>query len=203
MAMSNAAALTKTAQRKLKSLAADAISIPTTEELYARKSEELRDARRRLNDIVKRQIAIETNRSRSAGDNTAILAEKAKATAAVERLENEGGLLKAELVAQRPKPPLTPQQQFWVDALNYSDPYEKCKRGSPEKIAAARKVVDEMVREYRFSPPAGGNAHDAFAAKLNAARTRLTALEGPPYPPYHPWASPETLKAARKAEGLE
>ena len=48
MSTSSAAALTKTAQRKLKNLASDAIRIPSTQELYARKWAEIDAAKAEL-----------------------------------------------------------------------------------------------------------------------------------------------------------
>ena len=168
MAMStdNTAALTR-ASRKLKELASDAISIPSAQELYDRKSAELRHARQKLDGIVKRQIAIEKGKSRSSGDTAAVVAEKVAAEALITRLENEAGLLKQPLIDARPKPPLTPQQQMWADAalaVAEFDPYHRVKRGTPEQIAAAQQAVDELVHEYRMKQPSG-NAGAAWAAK--------------------------------------
>src|SRR4029078_12732865 len=80
MAMSTSAALT-TAQRKLKNLAVDAISIPTTQELYDRKIAELADAKRRLAEIVARLIKVEAAQQRRTGDTDFLYAERAKAEA--------------------------------------------------------------------------------------------------------------------------
>lgn len=205
MSMSTSSAALTTAQRKLKNLASDAISIPDAAELYQRKLAELADAKRRLAEIVSRQIKLESSTSTNWPAYQSIVAEKTAAEALVARLENEGGVLKAALIAQRPKPPLSPRQQMMADAYNAAasfDPYHRCKRGTPEKIAEAQKAVDELVLEYRLNQPSG-NAREAWTAKSNAARTRLAALQGPPWPAYMPWASRETLKAVRKAEGLE
>jgi hypothetical protein len=64
------------------------------------------------------------------------------------------------------------------------------------------KEFDAVVLEYKLSQPSGA-ARDAWSAKYNAARTRLAALQGSPYPPSRPWASDEQLKAARLKEGLK
>jgi hypothetical protein len=196
-------ALTR-ASRKLKELASDTISIPTTAELCDRKSAELADARQALDAIIQRQRELEKDKNRPGSATDSVRAEKEKQLASVARLENESATLEAARQAEKPAPALTPRQQVRADFFNglAFDPYAKARRGSPEKIAAAQQAVDELVREYRLTQPSG-NARETMTAKLNAARLRLTALEGPPYPPYMPWASRETLAAARKAEGLE
>jgi hypothetical protein len=116
--------------------------------LAQRKGQELIEARRKLDAIIKRQVAIESNRNRSTGDNAAIIREKEAQLRAIDRLEGESSILESRVQAARPKPPLTPQQQFWAD-LRFTDPYEKAKRGTPEQIAEAQKAVDALVREYR------------------------------------------------------
>lgn len=202
MGTESAAALTR-ASRKLKDLATDAITLPTAQQLYDRKVSELHDAQRKLDGIVKRQIDLEKQQpSQQGGRLETLLREKRDAEALVERLANESGMLKAEIVAKRPKPPLTPQQQIRRDALKWSDPYAGSPRGTAEQIAKARQDVDALVLEHRLTQPTG-QAREGVMEKINAARTKLTVLEGLPYPEYCPWASNETLAKARKAEGLE
>jgi hypothetical protein len=203
MSISTASAAAKTAHRKLKSLASDAISVPSLDELHARKSDALHDAQRKLADIIARQIKIETGTSRQAGDVRAIVEAKQAAAAEVARLSSECGALRDQQRARQPKTPLTAEQQVRYDATVWTfDPHAKAKRGTREQIAAARAAVAELGREERLGN-LQGSARDAFMVRLNAARTRLMALQGPPYPAYRPWASDATLAAARKAEGLE
>jgi hypothetical protein len=204
MAMSkpSASALTSGA-RRLKTLAADAISVPTTDELYARKCADLEAAKRKLDAVITRQLKVEENQQHRARDVDPIVAEKRAAETTVARLQHEAGVLKQQIIDARPKPPLTPAQQVWADALaTQRDPYAGCARGTPEQIASAQRDVDELVREYRLTTPTGV-ARDAWTVKKNAAETRLAALQGPPYPPHRPWATNETLKAARLKEGLK
>jgi hypothetical protein len=175
---------------------------PSTEAAYARTISDLADAKRVLAGIVSRLVKAEANQQRRHGDTDSLYAERAKARALVAQLERQGGELKAELIAARPKPPLTPLQQAFADAAKI-DPHAHIERGSPEKIAAAQAELDALVREYKLTTPTSGAALDAWAVRKNAARTKLEALKGPPYPPHRPWASAETLAAARKAQGFK
>jgi hypothetical protein len=205
MAMTQSAAALTTAKRKLKALASDAISIPSTQELYERKCADLEAAKAKLAGIVARQINAEKTVNGKVGNVAPIVAEKKAAEAAVARLAHEGGILKQQLIDARPKPPLSPRQQMLADAFDAAadfDPYSKCARGTPEQIAVAQADVDALVHEYRVSQPSG-RAREAWTVRKNAAETRLAALQGPPYPPHRPWASDETLRAARAKEGLK
>jgi hypothetical protein len=206
MAMStpSTAALTRGA-RKLRQLGADAVSIPSTQELYERKCADLTDAKAKLDAIIARQINGEKTVNGQRGNVAPIVAEKNAAEATVARLQHEAGLIKQQIIDARPKPPLDPRRQMLADAFDAVarfDPYSKCARGTPEQIAAAQADLDKLVNEYRTTQPTG-NAREAWTVKKNAARTRLEALKGPPYSQHRPWASNEQLKAARAKEGLK
>jgi hypothetical protein len=201
MSTSSAAALTRTAQRELKELASDAISIPTTEELYARKSAELSEARRKLAEIVARQIKLESGNSTNFQAHQSIVAEKAAAEALVARLENEGGLLKAELIAQRPKPPLTPQQQLLIDSFPVvpPSPYSK------DEMRAAQAEVDRVVHEKRLARFNGDHrAEEGLAPAYKEAKLKLDVMSGGyagHWPPSMPYATREDMAAAMKKWG--
>jgi hypothetical protein len=99
--------------RKLKDLAVDAVSVPSAEEIYRRKVEELRAARKWLDGIVTRQIAIEAKRDGKAPQS--LLDDKAATLAEIERLERECDL--AYHVLPRPAPaPQTLESQRQVRA---------------------------------------------------------------------------------------
>jgi hypothetical protein len=120
MAMSTetASALTRGAKR-LKDLATEAISLPSAAELYGRKIGELETAKRRLAEIIRRQIALEQQQpSKRSATLDAIVVEKRAAEELCDRLSHEAGILKAPLIAARPKPPLTPAQKMWADAAS-------------------------------------------------------------------------------------
>lgn len=177
MPTSSAAALTKTAHRKLKELASDAISVPTTEKLAERKSDELAEARRKLNDIVVRQIKLEQKNGGTSAQIKAVIAEKHAAEALVEKLQNESGILKQQLIAARPKPPLTLQQQFWADAFAASvpppSPY------SPEEMREAQAAVDRIVHEKKVARFNGDHrAEEALAPAYKEAKLKLDVLSG-------------------------
>jgi hypothetical protein len=187
--------------KRLKDLASDAVSIPTPDELYRRKCADLTEAKTKLADLVARQIKIEANQQRRTGDTDSIVTEKRLVEAKIARLENEGGLLKQQIIAARPAKPMTAWGQAWHDAASH-DPYAHIERGSAEQIAAAQAELDALIREYRLNTPTGA-ARDAWSVRKAAARTRLEALKGPPYPAHRPWATNEALKAARAKEGLK
>jgi hypothetical protein len=191
--------LTRGAKR-LKQLGADAISIPSTQELYERHCAKLTDAKAKLAAIVARQIQAEKPVNGTKGNAAPIVAEKRVAEETVARLEREGGLLKAQLVAARPAKPLSAWAQAWSDAASH-DPYAHIERGTPEQIAEAQADLDKLNLEYKLTTPTGA-ARDAWSVRKNAARTRLAALQGPPYPERRPWTN-EELKAARLKEGLK
>ena len=201
MAMStqSASALTRGTKR-LKDLATDAITIPSAAEIYKRKVAEIEDAKAKLSAIVAKQIRIEKGASRRTGDTEAVLAEKRDLKAQIARLSDEAATIKAQFA---PKPKLSPQQQFLADALKFDDVFANRPRGTPAHIAEAQTAVDALVHEYKLTQPTG-NANAAWTAKYHAAHLRLAVLQGLPYSARtHRLISPETLKAARKAEELE
>lgn len=201
MAINPSAALT-TARRKLKDLAADAVSIPSTQELYARKKQELRDAHRKLSTIVERQIAIEKNTSRRTGDTTAVLTEKAATLDLIERLSSEAGVLNAQIQAAKPKPPLTPQQQVRYDMVVWPPAQAPWKTGSSEQIAQARRELDEIVRQRRQACFDGGSsrAEAKFMPAYKEAALKLHVLEGH-FPSYMPYETRADVTAAIETWG--
>jgi hypothetical protein len=189
------------AMAKLKSVTVDKIVIPDAQTLYARRTSEVAAAKGDLAKVVAQIVALERLPQSQRRGHSELLAKRASLKAKVERLSSEAGLLKAELVAARPKPPLNQWQQLFADAANH-DPYANHKRGTPEQIAAAQAELDQLVDDYRRNPPSG-DSRDSWVAKKNAVRTKLEALKGPPYPAHRPWASDETLKAERAKQGLK
>jgi chromosome segregation ATPase len=186
--------------RKLKDLAADKITVPSTEEMLSRRAADIAEAKANLANIGAGITKIEANTQRKHGDTDKLYAERAKAKALVERLQNEAGLLKDQLRAAKPEK-LTAWGEAWAEAAAH-DPYAHIERGSAEKIAEAQAHLDNLIVEYRLTTPTGA-ALDAWTARKHAARTRLEALRGAPYPAHRPWASDETLKAARLKEGFK
>jgi hypothetical protein len=187
--------------RKLKDLAVDSVVLPSPDELYRRKCADVAEAKQKLASIVASIIKTEANTQRRHGDTDALYAERTRAKALVERLQNEAGLLKEQIISERPAPAKSTWGQAWSDAAAH-DPYRHVERGSAAQIAEAQAELDALVEEYRRAQPTG-NARDAWAVRKAAARTRLAALQGPPYPQHRPWASDETLKAARAKLGLK
>lgn len=186
--------------RKLRDLATDAVQIPDTKTVYARKVSELDDARRKYDGIIQRQIEAEKLQpSQRSTSLSGILAARADAEALIKRLEGESSVVRAQLDAENPKPILTPaqQRQALADGLRRWNPYANVKRGSPEKIAAAREELAALAREEKLT-----QTSRALSDKMNAVRTRVMALEGPPFPAWRPWCTDEALLAARKKEGL-
>jgi hypothetical protein len=194
--------LTRGAKR-LKQLGSDAISIPSTQELYDRKCADLAQAKQKLASIVARQIQAEKTVNGKTGYVAPILAEKAAAKATVARLENECGLLKGEIVAARPAKPLSAWAQAWSDAASH-DPYAHIERGSAEQIASAQADVDALVRDNKINPPTMGSANEVWSAKYRAAHLRLAVLQGLPYSARTlRFFTREELAAARAKEGLK
>jgi hypothetical protein len=184
------------AMAKLKSLAKDAISVPSKEELYARKTSEIAAAKSDLGRVVSQIIAAEKPNADRRGYSD-LLAKRASLKAKVERLSREAGLLKGELIAARPQPPLTPLQQLFADASKH-DPYANHKRGTREQIEKAKVEVANALRDYKLND---GSAQ--AMAKLNDARLKLAVLEGPPVTERtRRLFSAERLAAARKEQGL-
>jgi hypothetical protein len=95
---------------KLKNLAKDAIVVPSTFELCARKSDELVAAKAKLAKLVEKQLALESGSNRVAREIMPVVAAKAEAKALIQRLERESGILKERLRAESPPERLTPEQ---------------------------------------------------------------------------------------------
>jgi chromosome segregation ATPase len=185
--------------KRLKDLASDAVSIPTPDELYRRKCADITEAKQKLSALVSRQLKIESTQQRRTGDTDAVVREKRDLKEKLERLQTEAEMIKQQI--ERPAKPMTAWGQAWVEAASH-DPYSRVERGTPEQIAEAQAALDALVREYKLTAPSGA-ARDAWAVRKAAARTRLEALKGPPYPAHRPWATNEALAAARKSEGLK
>jgi hypothetical protein len=191
--------------RKLKDLAVDSVVLPSPAELYRRKCADVAEAKAKLADLIARQLKIESATSRRSGDTDAVVVEKRAIETKIERLSTEAALLKEQITAARPPAPLSDRQEAWAQAWSAAashDPYSHIERGTASQIAAAQAELDALIDEYRRAQPTG-NARDAWAVRKAAARTKLEALKGPPYPAHRPWASDETLKAARKAQGFK
>jgi hypothetical protein len=170
---------------------------PSTEAAYARTISDLADAKRVLAGIVARLVKVEANEQRRHGDTDSLKSERAKAKALIAQLERQGGELKAELIAARPQPPLSPLQQLFADASKH-DPYANHKRGTREQIEKAKVEVANALRDYKLND---GSAQ--AMAKLNDARLKLAVLEGPPVTERtRRLFSAERLAAARKEQGL-
>jgi hypothetical protein len=189
--------------RKLKDLAVDSVVLPSPDELYRRKCADVAEAKAKLADLIARQLKIESATSRRSGDTDAVVVEKRAIETKIERLSTEAEMIKQQI--ERPATPLSDRQEAWAQAWSAAashDAYRHVERGSAAQIAEAQAELDALVVEYRLTTPTGA-ALDKWAAKKNAAETRLAALQGPPYPVHRPWASAETLKAARAKEGLK
>jgi hypothetical protein len=182
------------AMAKLKALG-DKIVIPDTQTMYARKTSEIASAKADLAKVVAQLVAAEKLPNSQRRGYSELLAKRASLKAKVERLSGEAGLLKAELIAARPKPKLTAWQQLFADAANH-DPYANFKRGTREQIAEAKAALDAALLEYKLRD----GSRDALA-KLNDARLKLAVLEGQPYSARAlRLFSPETLADAAKKE---
>jgi hypothetical protein len=151
--------------------------------------------------VVSKIIAAEKMPNSQRGNYPSLLASRLDLKQRLDRLQTESGLLKQQLIAARPAKPLTGWAQALTEAAAH-DPYAHIERGSAEKIAAAQADLDKLIVEYRLTTPTGA-ALDAWTVKKHAARTKLEALKGAPYPAHRPWASDETLKAARLKEGFK
>jgi hypothetical protein len=185
--------------RKLKTLVDDQIEIPSPEKLLARKADEIATLKQKLAALVSRQLKTEANQQRRAGDVDPIAAEKRLLKVKIERLCDEAATLKSQFALP---PKLSPQQQFWSDALKYDDVYKDRPRGTREQIAEAQKAVDALVHEYKMTTPTG-NANEAWTARYRAAHLRLATLQGLPYSARTlRLFSREELAAARAKEGL-
>ena len=200
MSTQSASALTRGTKR-LKDLATDAITIPERRRNLQTQS---RRDRRRQGEAFRNCREANSNREGSVSQNgrhrAAVLAEKRDLKAQIARLSDEAATIKAQFA---PKPKLSPQQQFLADALKFDDVFANRPRGTPAHIAEAQTAVDALVHEYKLTQPTG-NANAAWTAKYHAAHLRLAVLQGLPYSARtHRLISPKTLKAARKAEGLE
>ena len=201
MSTSSAAALTRTAQNKLKNLASDAIRIPTTQELYARKSAEITEAKRKLDATISRLIALEKEQPSRRGGYDELLAAKARQEATIERLCSEGGILKQGLIDARPKPPLTPRQKLWMDSLPVLpvSPYTK------DEMQAAKDEVERIVQQKRMARFNGDrHAEEALAPAYKEAKLKLDVLCGGyrgEWPPYMPYATRDDMAVALKKWG--
>jgi hypothetical protein len=164
---------------KLKNLAKDAIVVPSTFELCARKSDELVAAREKLAKLVERQLALESGSNRVARDIQPIAAAKAEARDLVQRLERESGVLKEKLRAESPPEKLTPEQVRAQLTVHVGLPGTGA---TPEQLAEARAIVDGLVAQYhrtKINDPLGAERQ---IPAIEAAKVELDILEGPPYP---------------------
>jgi hypothetical protein len=134
-----ASAITRGAKR-LKNIASDAVTIPSIEEIYKRKAEEIAAAKVQLANTVARVIEQEKIQQRSQRRGyPELMAAKVAQEQKVARLCNEAGIIKAQIIAARPKKPvLTPAEQMQAmhDSLkgfDPSDPHGKIKRGIGEQ----------------------------------------------------------------------
>jgi DNA polymerase III delta prime subunit len=199
MAMDTSSGIARGA-RKLKQLG-DKIVIPDTQTLYQRKVDEIAATKSELARAVARIIEAEKLQPSQRGNFAALLASRRDLKTKIERLQTEAALIKQQIISERPAPAKSTWAQAWSDAAAH-DPYGHIERGSPERIAEAQAELDAINDEFRRNQPSG-NARDAWAVRKAAARTKLEALRGAPYPAHRPWASDETLRAARKAEGFK
>ena len=191
-----------TALKKLKDLAIDAVTVPDTAELLSRKSSELDNARRKHADIVARQLKIESVQQRRRGDTDAILAEKAKSFALIDRLERESEILAQQRYAEKPVT-LTPEQQVWADAFAVQPQSGRWQAATGEEIDAAGAEVDALAKQCRDARHSGSLGAEAkLIPSLTDAKVRLVVLQGPPAPPFSRWLSRDALTAALKQRGV-
>jgi hypothetical protein len=202
MSTSSASGLTRGA-RKIRQLGADAISIPSTEELVRRKAEEIEAARAKHQVIVQRQLQLETGTSRIPSAIAVVVEEKKAALALIERLERESDILVQQLEASKPRN-LTPQQRYWADAFTPQPQTGKWQAATGAEIDAQRGVVDALAAKCRDAKNSGSPGAEAkLIPDLTAAKVKLVALQGPPSPPISRWLSKEDLKAALAARGVK
>jgi hypothetical protein len=188
--------------KKLKDLASDAVVVPTTAELYRRKASDLDAARKKHADIVARQLKIESVQQRRRGDTDAILAERAKSFALIDRLERETEILAHQRHAEKPVT-LTPEQQHWVDAFAVQPQAGRWQAATGEEIDAARAEVDALAKQCREAKHSGSHGAEAkLIPALTEAKVKLVALQGPPAPPYSRWLHKDALTAALKDRGV-
>jgi hypothetical protein len=191
-----------TALKKLKDLATDAVVVPTTAELYRRKATELDTARQKHAGIVARQIKMESLQQRRPSDTAAILAERAKSLALIDRLERDTEILAQQRHAEKPIA-LTPQQQVWADAFAVQPQAGRWQSATKQEIAAAQAEADALAKQCREARQSGTLGAEAkLIPSLTAAKVRLVALQGPPSPPFSRWLSKDALKAALKKRGV-
>jgi hypothetical protein len=160
------------AMAKLKSLAKDAISVPSTEELYARKTSEIAAAKSDLAKVVASIVAAEKDPNAHRRTHELHI-KRVDLKAKIERLSREAGLIKAEVVAARPQPPLTPRQQLMVDSLPAPTPSPYSK----EECAEAQAELDAVVQKKRaamWNP----REVEALAPAYKEARLKLDFLSG-------------------------
>ena len=106
--------------KQLKSIATDAVVLPTAADLCRRKSEELDAARQKHAAIVARIIKIEQTQQRRTGDTDALKRERKESLARIARLERETELLDYQRQADKPKAPLTPQRTSLGGCVRYT-----------------------------------------------------------------------------------
>jgi hypothetical protein len=178
----------------------DAVVIPSTQDLIERKGAELRAARDKLDAITKRQIDLESKQPSARHGLDALMADKARTQATIERLQDESGILKAKWRAENPLPVLSPEEvkrqaTTWV--------FEHT-GGSGEQILSARHELDALIKTYLGHKGHGNKqAMDAMMPEIDRARLKLVALEGR-YPETHaPWCDEEKYLAMRKELGVK
>jgi hypothetical protein len=160
------------AMAKLKSLK-DKVVIPSTAELYARRTSEIAAAKQELNKTVTAIVAAETLPNSQRRGYIELLSKRQVLRAKVERLQNEAELLKQQVIAARPKPPLSPRQQLMVDALPVPPPSPYTK----EECAQAQAEVDAIVQQKRaamWNP----REVEALAPAYKEAKLKLDFLAG-------------------------
>ena len=200
MAMQEAA---RSASRKLKSLASDAVTIPSAEELAARMGEKIIAERRKLDKIIERQIALEAGGTKATGYNDAINREKADQLKVIERLEHESAALEREADLQRAKMPLSEQQKWahdrYVESLAVAAP------DNGEAIAKARAALSALEAQYRgliYDGHTRAVADAKLMPKLQEARHALLAEEcNGLYPEKNCWVTREGFNAALAKRG--
>jgi hypothetical protein len=161
--------------RKLKSLAADAVSIPDTQTLYQRKIDEIASIKSQLDRVVDHIISAEKQQPSARGNYPGLLASRLDLRAKLGRLQTDAGLLKEQIIASRPKAPLTPQRQMWVDALPTPpvSPYSKA------EMAEAQAELDRVVHEMKLSKFNGDHrAEEALMPAYREAKLKLAVMQG-------------------------
>jgi vacuolar-type H+-ATPase subunit I/STV1 len=199
MSTTSASAITRSA-RKLKDLAHDAITLPTTEELYARKVAELHAARRKLDGVVQRQLKLEEANPPKRAAIEAILAEKAEAKALIRRLEDETSLLRSSLDAQKPPRDLTPEQKIRL-AASTGHLSVAVDAADADELRQLRQRVNELARREREHRAFGsGPTPEAWLDEHRKAKADLIVAENGrkgPYPRFTAGFQLADLEAAR------